>query len=306
MGVKQTSIPRGGWMDHIPAQSRTRKLHILPRNYKTCSVRILLYILIMAAIVYFLQSKLIYFPAKYSIAQLIQAADQHALTLWPTSDTGYRGLVTSGSTGGLGTVIVFHGNGGSALNRLHYVAALEPLGFKVILAEYPGYGARDGRLSERALVADARATVRLAENEFDGPLYIWGESLGSAVATAVAADTSLSIEGLALITPFTSLPDVAQSIYWFLPARWLVRDKYNNVANLRGFNKPVAILMADRDELIPRDQAQELYDSLTTRKKMWIFEDSGHNTWPPWPEENWWQEVADFIGGTISHGGAGQ
>lgn len=273
------------------------KLRILPRNYKAFFLRILLYLLIMTASLYLLQTRLLYQPARTSLGELIRAADQRAVTLWPTPDEGYRGLVTSMSTGSRGTVVVFHGNAGSALDRLHYADALERLGFKVILAEYPAYGARGGPLNEQAWIADAKATVRLAEQDFNGPLYLWGESLGCGVATGVAADRSLAIEGLALLTPFANLPDLAQAIFWFLPVRWFVRDKYDSAANLSGFGKPVAILVAGRDEIIPREQSQALYDALATEKRLWVFEGSGHNTWPASSAEKWWREVADFISG---------
>ncbi len=288
-------------MEHRPALSGTRRLYVLAGKYRAFFLRVILYGIVMIAVIHLLQNSLIYQPHKYSMAELIQAADRYSVALWPTSDEGYRGLVAPSSSASRGTVIVFHGNGGSAFDRLHYVAALEPLRFRVVLAEYPGYGAREGRPSERALITDAKATVRLAEEDFDGPLYVWGESLGCGVATAVAADASLSVEGLALITPFASLPELAQSIYWFLPVKWLVRDKYDSITNLRGFKKPVAIVVADNDEIIPREQAQALYDSLTTQKEMWVFKDSGHNTWPASPQEKWWQEVADQLTSNTQH-----
>ena len=272
-----------------------KSLQSLPRTCTVFCLWILIALALISAAIYLLQGKFIYFPHRYSVASLLRAADERAIALWPTADEGYRGLVTRQPTGARGTIIVFHGNGGSALNRLHYLAALEPLGFRVILAEYPGYGARQGHPSERALVADARATVRAAQRDFPGPLYLWGESLGSGIATALAADRTQPVEGLVLITPFTSLPDVAQSVYWFLPVKWLLRDKYDNVANLSGFQKPVAILVAARDEIIPNEQAQGLYDSLTARKRMWLFKGAGHNTWPASPQEKWWWEVADFV-----------
>jgi pimeloyl-ACP methyl ester carboxylesterase len=115
----------------------------------------------------------------------------------------------------------------------------------------------------------------------------------------VAADSGLPVEGLALITPFVSLPEVAQALYRFVPVKWLVRDKYNSIKNLGRFEKPVAILVAGKDELIPAEHGRAIYDSLTTRKRMWVFEDSGHNTWPASPEETWWQEVADFVAGDV-------
>jgi alpha-beta hydrolase superfamily lysophospholipase len=286
-------------MEDRPARRRIRRIQFWPRNYKGFFLRMLLYMIIITAVIYLLQGKLVYLPHRYSIEDLREAADQWSLSLWPTPDGGYRGLVTLGGTGTRGTVVVFHGNAGSALNRLHYVSALERLGFTVVLAEYPGYGSRQGRLSERALVADAKATARLAARDFGGPLYVWGESLGCGVASAVAADSGLPVDGLALITPFASLPEVAQALYWFVPVKWLVRDKYDSIKNLRRFEKPVAILVAGKDELIPGEHGQAIYDSLTTRKKMWVFEDSGHNTWPASPEEKWWQEVADFVSSDV-------
>jgi pimeloyl-ACP methyl ester carboxylesterase len=282
-------------MDHETAQSR-KKLQILPRNYKMFFVRMLIYVLILTALVYLLQGWLIYQPERYPVSELSQAAHLTSIRLWPTSDEEYRGLVRSRATGDRGTIIVFHGNAGSAFHRLHYIEALERLGFQVVLAEYLGYGAREGQRSERALIDDAETTIRWAERDFGGPLYLWGESLGCGVATALAADPTLPVEGLALITPFTSLPDMAQAIYRFYPARWLVRDRYDSIANLQGFRGPVAILVAGNDELVPGEQAERLHDSLNTKKKMWVFEDAGHNTWPAGPEESWWQEVTDFLG----------
>ena len=269
-------------------------------NWQAWFLGIVLCALILAVAAYLLQGQLIYFPSRYSSESLAREAGRRSLAMWPNSGEGYRGLVALGSAGERGTVLVFHGNGGSALDRLHYVAALEPLGFRVLLAEYPGYGAREGRPSERALVADARSTFGLVREQFGGPVYVWGESLGCGVATAVAADPSLEVDGLALITPFSSLPDIAQAVYRFPPVRWFVRDRYDSVANLQGFEQPVAVLVAGRDELIPRDQPQRLYDSLTTEKRMWVFEGAGHNTWPPWPEEPWWAEVAGFLEGRSS------
>jgi pimeloyl-ACP methyl ester carboxylesterase len=283
-------------MDHETAESR-KKLQILPRNYKAFFLRMLFYVLIFTALVYLLQGWLIYQPERYPVSELEQAAHLYSVQLWPTADEEYRGLVRPRATGARGTIVVFHGNAGSAFHRLHYIAALERLGLQVVLAEYPGYGAREGRRSERALIDDAKTTVLWAERDFGGPLYLWGESLGCGVATALVADPTLSVEGLVLVTPFTSLPDMAQAIYRFYPARWLVRDRYDSIANLQGFRGPVAILVAGDDELVPREQAERLHDSLNTEKKMWIFEGAGHNSWPARPEEMWWQEVTDFLGG---------
>ncbi len=244
------------------------------------------------------QRKMIYFPDRE-----VPAPDPlHAagLRFWPDQDPDqgedYRGLVaTDSAVEATGTIIVFHGNAGAAWHRSYYVHALLPLGYNVVLAEYPGYGGRNGDPSEESFVNDARATIQLAYDTFGGPLYLWGESLGCGVAAAVAADPPVPVDGVVLVTPWDSLPDLAQSMYWYFPIRWLLRDKFDNVKNLQSFHQPVAIAIAIDDEIIPPARSLRLYESIHAPKRLWRFENAGHNNWPTDPAEKWWREVMQFI-----------
>jgi uncharacterized protein len=247
---------------------------------------------------YLFQNGLIYHPDTTPLTQLIQRVKGSHVRLWPEANEDYRGLMAlSHWKTPRGTIVVFHGNAGSALDRQYYVEALTPLGYRVILAEYPRYGARGGSLGEQSLVLDAVATAKAIRGEFNGPLYVWGESLGCAVATAVASDKSLMVEGLVLITPWNNLPDLAQSIYWFLPAKWLVKDRFDNAANLKEFKNPVAVLMADADEIIPNKHTLTFYEAIQSPKRLWVFKNAGHNSWPISAGEKWWREVIDFSSG---------
>jgi uncharacterized protein len=248
---------------------------------------------------YLFQNTLLYHPDTTSLTQLIQRVKDSPVQLWPEANEDYRGLIALPHLADTrGTIVVFHGNAGSAYDRQYYVKALEPLGYRVLLAEYPRYGARSGSLGEQNLVSDAVATVKAIRQEFNGPLYVWGESLGCAVATAVASDKSLMVDGLVLITPWNNLPDLAQSIYWFLPAKLLVKDRFDNTANLQNFKNPVAVLMADADEIIPNKHTLAFYEAIRSPKRLWIFRNAGHNTWPISPNEKWWREVTDFSAGS--------
>ena len=89
------------------------------------------------------------------------------------------------------------------------------------------------------------------------------------------------MKGLLLITPFDSMTNVAQHHYWFFLARWLTLDSYDNVSHLRNFERPVAILLAEQDETIPQRNTLALFESLSAPKKLWRFENAGHNTFPP-------------------------
>ena len=269
-------------------------------------MRFLLYLaiayLLVVGVAYLAQQRLLYFPnSTPPSAHPIHLGDGLDLIAWPGADTAvFRGYVGSPKPEGSparGTVVVFHGNAGSARDRVYYVQALAKRGFRVVLAEYPGYGGRGGDLGEAVWVADSRETVRLALADFGGPLWIWGESLGAALAAAVVADRSLPVAGVALITPWDSLTELAQSLYWYLPARWLLRDRYDNLAYLSQYPGKVAVLIAEGDEIIPRRHSQRLYETLREPKRLWIFQQAGHNSWPINVGEPWWDEVLQWLGG---------
>ena len=252
---------------------------------------------LLILVVFLLQRRLLYFPnpTTPSPAQLADAGQRH----WPSDERDSRGFVSVEQPASpQGTIVVFHGNAGAAWQRGYYVDALQPLGYRVILAEYPGYGGRPGEPSEAALVADARETLRRVYAEYGAPVYLWGESLGSAVVAAVAAQPSAPIAGLVLLTPWDNLPDLAQSIYPFLPVRWLLHDRYDSVRNLAQVALPVAVVIAEHDEIIPPERAQRLYAALSTPKQRWILPGAGHNTLPVEPYHPWWREVMIFLAGS--------
>lgn len=255
---------------------------------------LLIYVLLLL-VIFVWQRNLIYFPATYSLVRQSQLADQSGLKLWP-SENGYLGLIAkTGNASNKGTVIVFHGNAGSAIDRTYYSNALEKLGYRVVLAEYPGYGARTGKPSEQALISDGIETVKQALADFGGPVFLWGESLGSGVVGGIVHSGQVSVKGIVLVTPFSSLADVAQHHYWFLPAKWLVRDKFDNIENLKNYQGNTAVLLAGQDQIVPNKYSLKLFNALTHRKKLWTFDGAGHNTLPLYQDQPWWQEVMQFV-----------
>ena len=188
-----------------------------------------------------------------------------------------------------------HGNAGAAYYRSYYVNALSKLSLQVILAEYPGYGGRTGEPSEETLVKDAIETVDIAYQKYGSPIYLWGESLGAGVVSSVVAQSTVPIKGIVLLTPWDSLPELAETHYWYLPARWLLRDHYNSVENISSFDGNVAVVLAERDNVIPIKHGQRLYESINANKRLWLFKGAGHNSLPVSEELDWWKEVSEFI-----------
>ena len=219
----------------------------------------------LGSIAFFLQRKMLYLPNVNPLSE--ERASEAGLRHWP-SPGNFQGFTSQGEpVEARGTIIVFHGNAGAAYDRSFYAKAFSRQNFRVILAEYPGYGGRAGHPSEDVLVKDALETIRLAHQEYGEPLFLWGESLGCGVVSRAVSLSDIPIKGVVLFLPWDSLPDLAQKHYWFLPARWLVLDKFNNIENLGGYKGNIAVLLAEQDEVIPVRHGQRLFESILTRKK---------------------------------------
>ena len=250
--------------------------------------------LFLTLILFFTQRKLLYFPNTNSPSE--QFLKTEGLQSWKVKDNDYDGLISlEPKNNSKGTIIVFHGNASLAQDLYYNSRALTARGYRVLLAEYPGYGTRKGKLSETVLVNSAREIVNGIYLEYGEPIYLWGESLGSGVVAATVADTNLPVAGIVLITPWDTLSNLAQYIYWYFPVRWILLDKFNNLENLKSFKGKVAILVAEKDEVVPPQFGFNLYQSIENDKKLWTFKNAGHNNFPIDSDEAWWQEVLDFI-----------
>jgi|LSQX01.1.fsa_nt_gb pimeloyl-ACP methyl ester carboxylesterase len=228
------------------------------------------------------------------------------LRFWPSGPAAYRGFIGAATIAAAqGTVIVFHGNAGTAADRAYYADALAPLGYRVILAEYPGYGRRDGRLGEAPFISDAKETLRLVSGQYGSPIFLLGESLGCGVAARLAGDNSLRIDGVLLVTPWDTLRAVAGHHFPWAPLRLLLRDRYDSVGHLKAYPGRVGIVGAEKDEVIPVRHATALYESRAGDKRMWIIPGAGHNDWMERVGPGHWREWMDYVhGAQADHGGS--
>jgi pimeloyl-ACP methyl ester carboxylesterase len=196
-----------------------------------------------------------------------------------------------------GTLVVFHGNAGHAGHRGFYGELVDGLGLRLILAEYPGYGPRAGELGEASLVADAAATVELARRDFgaSGPLILFGESLGAGVAAAACARVGhAGIAGLVLATPWDRLENVAAHHYPWLPRPLLslfLRDRYDSVAHLAGWSGPSAVIVVERDRIVPAESGRALFAALAGDKRLRVVAGADHNDWMARVGPDWWRET---------------
>ncbi|WP_455284892.1 alpha/beta hydrolase [Cupriavidus necator] len=246
--------------------------------------------LVLLAGVYMLQDHFLYFPDKATVDDMVSPG----LRAWPGPED-FRGLVAEPAGPARATAMVFHGNAGHAGHREYYASALTKLGIRVILAEYPAYGPRTGALGERSFVEDAEQSIALARRQFGGPLLLIGESLGAGVAAAAAARQRDSVAGLLLITPWDKLAHIASHHYPWLPAGWMLRDRYDSAANLAGFGRPVMVAIAERDTIVPARFGKALYETLGEPRRLAVIDGAGHNDWTGRVDAGWWQDAVAFL-----------
>jgi fermentation-respiration switch protein FrsA (DUF1100 family) len=150
-------------------------------------------------------------------------------------------------------------------------------GFGLFLAEYRGYGGNAGKPDEEGLTADARAVMSyLAENGIaPSRLIVFGESLGGGPAVKMAVE--VPVVGLVLESPYTSIADVAQAHYWYLPARWLVLDRWDSAGRISALRAPLLIIHGENDRVVPIRFGRRLFDLAPEPKQALFVPGAGHN-----------------------------
>jgi len=242
------------------------------------------------------QRSLMYFPVNGSEREVITFADARGFVPWRDGDGRMLGWKPAGEAARThkDAVLIFHGNGGMAAQRDYLVEGFSRR-FDVRMMEYPGYGSRPGRTTEKNIQQAAEEALRVLEKEREGRVFVVGESLGSGVAAWLAGANPDRVAGLLLITPFDSALAVARAHYPFLPVGLLMLDRYESVKHLENYRGPVAVLIAGRDEVIPARHGHALYDAYAGPKRRWVQEDRSHNNVNFEPGAAWWGEVMDFL-----------
>ncbi|MCP1728584.1 fermentation-respiration switch protein FrsA (DUF1100 family) [Natronospira proteinivora] len=176
------------------------------------------------------------------------------------------------------SLIFFHGNAGNISHRLESIAIFRELGLSVLIIDYRGYGQSEGSPSEGGLRQDARAAWTHLREDRQIPaedIVLFGRSLGSAVASELAREHQPG--AVILESAFRSVPEMAQAVYPFFPARWLARMDYDNEAYVQDIQAPLLMVHSEDDEIIPYEQGRAVYETANQPKDFLTLQ-GGHNT----------------------------
>jgi uncharacterized protein len=226
------------------------------------------------ALVYVAQRLLQYFPERRRTAPATVGLANAEEVVLDTAD-GER-VIGVPPRNGQPVFVYFHGNGGSLRWREERFRDLIDDGSGLVALSYRGYGGSSGRPTEKGLIEDARAACAFAVARFPAErLVLWGESLGSALAVALAADNRVGC--VVLEAPFTSAVDVGAQHYWFVPVRLLMKDQFRSDLWIGKVRAPVLVVHGENDTVVPISLGERLYGLAQMPKRFVRVAGAGHN-----------------------------
>ena len=254
--------------------------------FRLCVIFLLVYVVVLA-LLYFFQERLIFFPSKLEpnhdfsfdrpfeeINLDVNGTRISGLKFLAQSRDGGRDLSGEGKAKN-GAAIFFHGNAGNLQGWGGYARFFTDLGYDFYLFDYRGYGKSGGEIgSQEQLYADADAMMQLVLREYDaGEVAAVGYSVGSGLAARAAL--KYGVKRLILVAPYFSLEELAQEKMPFVP-KFLIKYKIPTFEFVGGFGGPVTIFHGEHDELIGVDNSRRLFKFLKPGDKIYEL-NAGHN-----------------------------
>tara|TARA_B100001996_G_scaffold90556_1_gene67294 strand:- start:534 stop:1250 length:717 start_codon:yes stop_codon:yes gene_type:complete len=158
------------------------------------------------------------------------------------------------------TIVYFHGNAGKLENRIHKLNHFKDMDVNFLIIAWRGFSGNDGKPSEEGLYIDGNSVIKWLKNLglLEEDIIIYGESLGTGVATEIAQNNNFA--GLVLETPFTSMTEAAKNFYPYIPVGILLKDKYENDKKINNINIPVLVMHGEADQIVPFWMGKKIYE----------------------------------------------
>jgi fermentation-respiration switch protein FrsA (DUF1100 family) len=226
------------------------------------------------------EEKFIYFPQKYPKGAYTQALSIPNLRdCWIKTEDGVTiHAWFAVAEKAKATLVVSHGNAGNISHRSLLLRSLQRHGFNVLMYDYRGYGRSEGTPTEDGIYKDGLAAydyaVSLPEVK-PKQVFLWGTSLGGAVAIDVA--THRRVAGLILESTFTSAKDVARVVYPFLPVHLFMHTKLNSIDKIRTLTIPILLIHGAHDSIIPIGLGRKLFNAANEPKDFYEIPNADHN-----------------------------
>ena len=174
------------------------------------------------------------------------------------------------------TILFLHGNAGTLENRIYKINQFKEINVNFLIFAWRGFSGNKGKPTEKGLYEDARSAIRWLNSKGveKKNIIIYGESLGTGVATEIAQNKNFA--GLILEAPFTSMIDAGKEKYPFLPVKLLLKDKYESSKKIKNIYSPILVMHGKADKIIPFYMGKKIYSLANEKKTKYFTENDDH------------------------------
>ena len=249
-------------------------------------------------LVWLIESRMAFFPMRgEQVTPAAHGVPFESLSLDTSDRESIHGWLLEHPTA-RATIVYWHGNGGNLSVWLDQIVAIYRQQLTVIAIDYRGYGLSSGRPTEQGVYRDTDALVSYVRDRFqrpEGPLVYWGRSLGGPIAAYAA--TVLPPDGVVLESTF---PDV-QALLRRNPIMAVLglfsSYRFPTLEFLQGYERPILVIHANEDEIVPYDLGVRLHARLGRNASMVTLARGGHNDLHGPTERIYWAPIVEFVDG---------
>ena len=211
-------------------------------------------------ILFFSQRSLLYHPSENNYSEDNLTVSINKIKIITKDNIELLGWYHKKNSKNYKTILFLHGNAGSLENRIHKINHFKNMNINFLIIAWRGFSGNQGEPTEKGLYDDARSAISWLENQgvMKKDIIIYGESLGTAIATEIAQNNNFA--AIILESPFTSMIEAAKNKYPIFPIKFLLKDKYESDKKIKNIKSPILVMHGEVDKIVPFWMGQKIYD----------------------------------------------
>jgi len=223
------------------------------------SLMVLVYF-IMTLILYIFQRNLLYHPVENNYQGDELTVKIEKVKIRTKDNIELLGWYHNKNIEDYKTILFLHGNAGALENRIHKINHFNDMNLNFLLLAWRGFSGNKGKPTEQGLYKDARSAIKWLKEKgiLEENIIIYGESLGTGVATEIAQNKNFA--GVILESPFTSMVTAGKSKYPIFPIKLLLKDKYESDKKIKNIKSPILIMHGEVDKIVPFWMGKKMFE----------------------------------------------